>query len=451
MTLSIRGCLAYVGRGACGAFLIALPGSAAAQQPARPPAPRVEDLVAEAMANAPSVAARRARLAAAQAALPAAAVLDDPMVEFEYRDAGFPKQTFGSDPMTMAGASVRQPLLSKGRRDARRAIAEAEIGQRHAEVDAVACDLTAAIRQQYARLFVVDRERAVLADAIEVAQLLSTTAASRYASGASDQATVLRAQLEQTRLGERVTDLESERQVLVATLNRLVGREPTEVFGEILGLPEPPALPTSMGGLPDRAADLAPEVTVRKTEASLAGRRVEAAQAELKPVWTVGAGYYWQGGFDRVVTFTVGVELPFRKKQKQLPLIEAARYEAEASQAAIADAAAEARAEATRLVAEIRRAEAQMTRYRDGLLPQSSAALDATRASYLGGRGDFASVVDEFRRWTEIRVELAKLEAARFAARGQLDVLVSPADHGDWSHVHRGGETGTENSRETTR
>ena len=83
MTLSIRGCLAYVGRGACGAFLIALPGSAAAQQPARPPAPRVEDLVAEAMANAPSIAARRARLAAAQAALPAADVLPDPMVEFE--------------------------------------------------------------------------------------------------------------------------------------------------------------------------------------------------------------------------------------------------------------------------------------------------------------------------------------------------------------------------------
>jgi outer membrane protein TolC len=154
---------------------------------------------------------------------------------------------------------------------------------------------------------------------------------------------------------------------------------------------------------------------------------------------------------DRVVTATVGVELPFHKKRKQMPLIEAARREAEASREDVADAAAEARAEAARLVAEIRRAESQITRYRSGLLPQSSAVFDATRASYLGGRGDFASVVDEFRRWTEIRVDLAKLEAARFAARGQLDVLVNPARHGEWGHAGSEAETGSTASRESQR
>jgi outer membrane protein, heavy metal efflux system len=429
------------------AWLAVLGGPARAQQPAGPPAPPVELLVAEAMANAPSIAARRARLAAAQAALPASEAPDDPMVEFEYRDGAFPRQTFGSDPMTMAGASVRQPLLSKARRTARRAMAEAEVGERHAETDAVACDLTAAIRQQYARLYAVDREAAVLADATEVADLLSTTAASRYASGASDQATVLRAQLERTRLGERLTDLQGQRATLVATLNRLAGRPPSQPFGIVVTLSEPPPLPTGLDALPDRAGDLSPEVSVRKAEARLAERRIDAAQAELKPGFTVGGGVYWQGGFDRVVTLTLGVELPFRKNRRQLPLLDAARREAEASRAEIADATAEARAEAARLVAEIRRAEAQMNRYRTGLLPQSSAALDATRASYLGGRGDFTSVVDEFRRWTEIRVELGKLEAARFAARGQLDVLVNPAEHGDWSHPH----TGTESNRETAR
>ncbi len=69
-----------------------------------------------------------------------------------------------------------------------------------------------------------------------------------------------------------------------------------------------------------------------------------------------------------------------------------------------------------------------------GLLPQSSAALDASRASYLGGRGEFASVLDEFRRWTEIRVELARREASRFIAIGQLDILVNPMEHGAWGH-----------------
>jgi outer membrane protein TolC len=196
---------------------------------------------------------------------------------------------------------------------------------------------------------------------------------------------------------------------------------------------------------------VSPEVAVRKTGATLAGRRVESAEAELKPVWAVGGGYYWQGGVDSVVTFTVGVELPFSRKRKQAPLVEAARREAEASGQELADAAAEARAEVARLLAEIHRAESGITRYREGLLPQSSAALDATRASYLGGRGDFAAVVDEFRRWTGIRVELAGLEAARFAARGQLDVLVNPVDHGDWGHGHKGAETALDARREVSR
>ena len=90
------------------------------------------------------------------------------------------------------------------------------------------------------------------------------------------------------------------------------------------------------------------------------------------------------------------------------------------------------RAEAARLVADVNRADEQIVRYRAGLLPQSSAALDAARASYLGGRGEFASVLDEFRRWTEIRVELARREASRFIAIGQLDILVNPVEHGAW-------------------
>jgi outer membrane protein TolC len=436
--VKIQSSCSRVSAAAAAAWLSLAPAASAQQAPAAP-APPVESLVAEALANAPSIAVRRARLAAAEAALPASEAPGDPMIEFEYRDAGFPAQTFGTDPMSMIGASVRQPLVSKGRRTARRAISEAEVGQRHAETDAVACDLTAAIRQGYARLYVVDREREILGDAVQVAKLLGATAASRYASGASDQATVLRAQLEETRLGERLTDLEGEREALVATLNRLAGREPSQPLGVVLALPEPPPLPTSLAGIPDRAADVSPEVTVRKTEAQVAGRRVEAAQAELHPVWSVGGGYYWQGGVDRVVTLTVGVELPLHKKKKQAPLIEAARREVEASQAAVADAAAEARAEATRLLAEIRRAESQLIRYRAGLLPQSSAALDATRASYLGGRGDFASVLDEFRRWTEVRVGLAKLEAARFSARGQLDVLVNPSEHHEWHRTEPAG------------
>ena len=411
----------------------------AASVPAAAPSPStqatpLDELIKRAYVSAPSIAAQRARLLAAQAALPAAGVPSDPMIEFEYRDAGFPRQTLGSDPMSMTGASIRQPLVSKGRRLASQGVASAEVAVRHAATDATACDLTAAIRTAYAQVYQNDREQAVLRDALELASLLATTAASRYAAGASDQAAVLRAQLEVTRLGERQVDLAAERTMTVATLNRLVGQAANTPLGEVRELPPLPPLATRLDALADEAGGVAPEVAVQKANVDLAGRQLDAARAELGRTYTVGGGVYWQGGVDRVVTLTLGIELPLRKGRRQGPRIAAAEQELAAARLDLVDMQANVRAEVTKMVVEARRAESQIERYRTALLPQSSAALDAARASYLGGRGDFASVLDEFRRWTEVRTDLVRREVARFTALAQIDVLVNPIEHGDWLH-----------------
>lgn len=421
-----------------GALPVAAAGDARAPggEPAVVPlAPPLEELVAKALANSPSVAARRARLAAARAAAPAADVLPDPMVEFEFRDGGFPRITIGSDVMSMVGATIRQPLLTNGRKTTRRAAATAEIGVRRAETDGAACDLIMALRTEYGRLYAVDRERSILGDSEELARLLVETATARYVSGGTDQATVLRAQLEHTRLSERATDLDAERREVVITINRLMNQPPETPLGEVRELPEPPALGGTLSGLADVAAARAPNVSIRQADVAAAASRVELAREELRPNFTVGGSLFWQGGLDRVVAVTLGVEWPWRKDRKQRPLVAAAEQELEAARLDMADASAGMRAEGARLVAEISRAEEQIVRYRSGLLPQSSAALDAARASYLGGRGDFASVLDEFRRWIEIRVELARREASRFQARAELDVLVNPLEHGDWGHA----------------
>jgi outer membrane protein TolC len=389
-------------------------------------APPVEELVAKALAASPSLAARRARLDAAQLAVRAADVPADPMVEFEYRDAGFPKWTVGSDPMSMIGASIRQPLLTRGRKNARRGLAEADVDVRRAEAGQSAADLATAVRTTYAELYAIDRERAILDDSREIARLLAETAMSRYAAGATDQASVLRAQVEQTRVSQRGVDLEARRTVLVASINRLLNQPPDTPLGEVRALPAPPPFSDSLARLPDLAAAHAADVSARQADVSAAARRVEIARAELQPNYTVGGGLYWQGGVDRVVSVTFGVEWPARKSRKQLPLLAASERDLEAAQRDLEDAAAGMRAEAARLVADIERDDRQIEQYQSALLPQSAAAFDAVRASYLTGSGDFSSVLDEFRRWTEARVELVGLEAGRFALQSQLAALVNP-------------------------
>jgi len=393
---------------------------------AQPTAPPVDALVERALARAPSLAARHARVDAARAAIQAAGTLPNPTIEFEYRDFNFPRYTIGSEPMSMAGASIRQDLLSKGRRAAQRQVAEAEIGQRRAEQDVVATDLATEVRVQYARLFALDRERDTLADASQLVAMLEATAASRYAAGQSDQASVLRVQLEQTQIGQRLIDIATERYGVQTALNRLTNDPPDTPVGTVAALPADTPLPdTAARPQPDAAG--AREVVVRQRDVDLAGRQVDAAREELRPSWSVGGGLYWQGGLDRTVVFNVGVDLPIRKDQKQRPLIAAAEQELHAAQLDLQDSIADVRARIARLTVEWRAAGQQIDRYRTAILPQNSAAFDATRSSYLAGRGDFASVLEEFRRWIEVRIDLASREADRYAARAKLEALMGPS------------------------
>ena len=81
-----------------------------------------------------------------------------------------------------------------------------------------------------------------------------------------------------------------------------------------------------------------------------------------------------------------------------------------------ADAEAMVRSEAASLLAAWQNADEQANRYRQGILPQTSAALAAARSGYLTGRGDFSTVIEDFNLWLEARVALARREADRFIA-----------------------------------
>ncbi len=389
-------------------------------------APPVDALIERALARAPSLAAQKTRVEAARAVLQAAGAVPNPMVEVMYQDFNFPRYTIGSDPMSMAGASIEQGLRSRGRRAAERHIAQADIEQRRAAERTTATDIATEVRLEYARLYALDREADTIGDARDLVRMLEATSSAHYAAGHGDQASILRAQLERTRLDERAADLAGERVAIQAALNRLTNDPPDAPIGRVATLPEPPATAAVGRAAAEQAAKTAPDIAMREAGLDVARRQVDAARAELAPSWSVGAGYYWQGGFDRTVKFTVGLELPVWNARRQKPLLAAAESEQRAAELDLANARAEVAAQATALAAAVHTASQQIDLYRTAILPQNSAALDAARASYLADRGDFVSVLDEFRRWIDVRTELARREAERFSARARLDALLNP-------------------------
>jgi outer membrane protein TolC len=367
-----------------------------------------------ALDGSPALAALREGLAAAREMERPATALPDPMVEGMLQNEEFPDYTVGTMPMSMIGVEVRQPLPYPGKRRARGEAAAAETALRAARIAALEAQIASEVRVLYGKIYALDRERQALTAAHELVDMLSATAASRYASGGTEQEAVLKAQLQVSRLGEQLEDLDAERAAMVAELGRWLGRPVN--LGEITELPK-----VSLEARDLSSAD----VEVARAAVALAERRLAAARLDLKPDFSPSAGLAGRGSLGAVLTLRFGVELPFWKESKQKPMVRAAERELEMARQELRDAEVIAASEAARLAARWQQAERQVMRFREAIVPQSSTVLDAARSSYLAARGDFSTVIEDFGLWLEARTQLARREADLYTTWAELQRLRS--------------------------
>jgi outer membrane protein TolC len=235
---------------------------------------------------------------------------------------------------------------------------------------------------------------------------------------------VLKVQLALSRHDARRECALRERAAAEAELRRLAALPDGAALGRAARLPPPAPLPANFAA---RAAEEAPEVAVARAAAAVAERMLAVERLELLPDFSVGGGLGWRGDLDPAVVAGVGIELPFWRRQRQEPLIRAAESELAATRAAERAAAVTARGAAERLLSDDLRLERQLRLYDEAILPQTSAALDAARASYLAARGDFSMVLEDFELWLDARAARARLDAERFAIRAAIAALVGPA------------------------
>jgi cobalt-zinc-cadmium efflux system outer membrane protein len=391
-------------------------------------APPPDELVALALRRAPSLAALAARVQEARELVRPAGALPNPMLELMVQDIGFPRWTVGEEDMSMAGPQLSQGIPFPGKRGARRRAAQAEVTVKANELELLRREVTREIRSSCARLYALDQEQQALLSGRELLELLAATVRERYSAGTAEQEAAIKAQLAVSRLDERLDDLTAERKGVVAAVNRYLDQPGDTPLGRVPALPDALVPPTPWAAA---VAENSPEVAVRRAEVQAAERRLRVARLERRPDFLAGAGVGFRGGKDPVVTLRLGMDLPLWSAQNQAPLFRAAGQNLEASRQTLRDAEAGARAEAARLEAEWGRADRQVRRYAQAIVPRSRLAFDAARSSYLVGQGDFSTVVEDFNLWLEARTGLARREAERFTTWAELQTVIGPGGPAD--------------------
>jgi outer membrane protein TolC len=385
---------------------------------AEPSAPlRLADVLAEARQRNPEILAARAR-ATAMAAMPAqAAALDDPTLSWEAWN--FP-ESFRIDQADNNILKLAQRLPFPGKRRLAGVVAERDADMAKNDVEGVALDVETAIKRAYYGLWLVHQNLEVYSRDKDLVQRFARIAEKKYGVGEVPQADVLRAQVEVTRLINRVTTETLAIDSARAELNALISRAP----GDPLGLPEAPPL-GRLDENPDRYIDLAlrqrPEVGAQNFVIAREEAALRLARLNYFPDFEVSAARFQNFGAKDGFGVMASVSLPIANRGKYA----AAVAEAESRIGA-------ARAERRRLEDRIRREVAQAflnarsARLRHELfvtthIPQAEQALRVTESGYESGDVDFLALVDSLRAIESVHLE--HYEAAADFEKSYADLV----------------------------
>ena len=391
---------------------------------------RLDDLIAEAVASHPSIAAARSGHEAALQRIPQERSLPDPMVSVGWNSSGkpWPGAGLGTEPTANIGGMVSQELPYPGKRDLRAQVAAREADASAQDIDAARLAITSRVKQAYYRLAYTYAADDVLARNRQLLETLLKGTEERYATGGAAQPDVIRSQTALTALELQRERLLQDRRGSEIELNALRGRP----AGTPIAPPEPlalPDVPASAEAMVTAATQQSPKLRRDGVMLQRADAAIASAKSEFKPDFGISGGYYEMGSMPSMWEFRFDVNLPLRKARRSAAVAEQTLLQKQAAQMLDAD-----RLEVTTQIAQERQTAETAGRlarlYRDTALPQARAAWESSLATYQAGRLEFTALLMSFQSVLENELAYDEQVVALHASLARIEELTgAPAVH----------------------
>ena len=364
-----------------------------AQAPARV---SLSNVVAQALAQNPEIAAARRRYDAARQRPVQERSLPDPIVSAGYSANGnpLPGAGLGTEPTANIGFMVSQELPYPGKRDLRASIASRDADAEFPQIEAARLSVTARVKQAYYRLAYTYAAGDVLTRNRDLLDILLKVSENRYAVGQAAQQDVIKAQTQLSILELQLERVQQERAMREGDLNALLARPAATPVGQPEDLQLTP-FEVSLDSLIKAANEHAPMLRRDQIMVDRSQLAVDAARKESKPDFAVSAGYYYMGAMPPMYELRFDVKVPLQRARRaaavaeQLSTVEQARHTYDSTRLGL-----QGRVQADYQMASTSLRLAGL--YRDTVLPQARLAFESSMASYQTGAVDFLSVLTNF-------------------------------------------------------
>lgn len=407
-------------------FLV--PGlSARAQEAPSPAQPaKLADLLAEAESNNPEIQAARHAWQSARHVPTQVSTLPDPQFVVQHLSVGSPRPFAGytNSDFAYVGLGFSQDIPYPGKLRLRGEIAkkDTDVSQQHYE--SVRRAVLTEVKAAYFQLAHLAKRRAILDEDGHLLEQVAQAAEAHYRSGMGNQQEVIQAQLQRTKLLRETTENELEEGKVQAALKQLLNRPQTSADIEPGELSETSAI-YSYDQLLSEARSNNPEIAGAQKMVEKQGLQVDFAKKDFYPDFNLQ--YMWQRTdptqFRAYYMVTFGVRIPIYRGRKQQP--ELAQAQADQSRAK-SEYEAQSQQVAFQLRQQFLSAEksAELLKiYREGLVPQAHAELQAGLAAYQSSRQDFQALLASFLDVLKLDEEYWQTLAEHETALSQLEQL----------------------------
>ncbi len=369
-------------------------------------------LKAELLERHPIIKEYKHRISSQQAHLKVAKSPSDPRVGVELITNDYPGNfgSIGDLPNNMLRINASKELKVLGKLSLIEDAESFETQKIEEDLKLAALILKSELKQKYYELFFMDKSIEIYEKIQKLLRSIEGSVKSKYEVGQGTQYDLIRVQLENTKVIEKLETLKKDRLTKITEINALAIRpinqdlnpnyEDITVNGLLLKpLDEVKILEISKENYPKLLSQAA---VVDKVMA-----QVQLAKKEYIPDLNVNAFYGFRNNSDFGSLFGIGLEtsLPvfFNSKQRQKVL--EAKELVQAQKERLEDIKINTLSSARKLFIQIQKSQILTDILDTALLPQSNLAVESSMATYKVGKTDFPSVLDSINDLLEFQIQ----------------------------------------------
>ncbi|HYL09652.1 MAG TPA: TolC family protein [Candidatus Acidoferrales bacterium] len=397
-----------------------------AAQEARSPSPpvKLDDLLAEAEHNNPQIQAARHAWESSRQVPSQVSTLPDPQFVLQHVSVGSPRPFAGysNSDFAYVGLGVSQDLPYPGKLRLRGEIAAKDADVLRQRYESVRREILAELKTACFQFGYLAKRQAILEEDGQLLLQVEQAAESRYRSGLGNQQDVLQAQLERTKLLREITATQLEAGNVQAQIKQLLNRPQVSPDLETVELSESKSAYT-YDQLLSAAQANNPEIAGAQKMVERQGLQVSLARKDFYPDFNLQ--YMWQRTdptqFRAYYMVTLGVRIPLYRARRQQPELAQAQADQSRAKSEFEMQSQHIAFQLRQQFLAVQKSEELLGIYREGLIPQAQAELQAGLAAYQSNRLDFQALLASFRDVLKLGEEYWQTISEHEAAVAQIE------------------------------